>query len=73
MTIVTYVNNGLPVRASGDIRDAEPLVGLMSQFVENMDVTFPNGYPLPFELSDKDDQRIVNELINAHNEPPWDV
>ena len=64
------MNNGLPVYASGEIHAAEPDVGLMTPFVDNLEVTFPSGYAVPFELSDEDDQRLVNELVEAYNEPP---
>ena len=72
MTIETTIRNGLPVIASGEVRRAEPDVGIMSQFVEDLEVTFLSGHPVPFELSDEDDQRIVNELVAAYNEPPCD-
>ena len=73
MTIETTIWEGLPVFASGEVRRAEPDVGMMSQFVEDLEVTFLSGHPVPGELSDEDEQRIVNELVAAYNEPPWDV
>ena len=69
-TIETTINDGLPVFASGTVCGAEPDVGLMSQFVEDLEVCFLSGHPFPDDLSDDDDQRIVNELVEAHNEPP---
>ena len=69
-TIETTVDNGsAKVRACGDVYDPEPEVGLMSQYVENLEVTYLNGDPIGAELSDDDEERIVNELIEAHNEP----
>ena len=68
----TTIRNGLPVDASGIVRPAEPDVGIMSQFVEDLEVTFLSGHPVPGELSDEDDQRLVNELVRAYNEPPSD-
>ena len=70
--IRTTINNGLPVDASGDVFDPEPDVGLLGQYVDNLVVTFLSGYPIPFELTDEDDQRLVNELVSAYNEPPSD-
>ena len=49
---------------------AEPDVGIMTQFVEDLEVCFLSGHPVPGELSDEDDQRIVNKLVAAYNEPP---
>ena len=72
MTIETTINGGLAVLASGNVQRAEPDVGITAQFVEDLEVTFLNGYPIPFELSDDDDQRIVNKLVAAYNEPPCD-
>ena len=73
MTIETTINGGLPVIASGRICRAEPDVGIMSQFVEDLEVTFMSGHPVPGELSDEDDTRIVDELVAAYNEPPSDT
>ena len=72
MTIETTINGGLAVLASGRVQRAEPDVGIMSQFVEDLEVTFLNGYPIPFELTDEDDTRLVDELVAAYNEPPCD-
>ena len=72
MTIETTINGGLAVLARGNVCDAEPDVGLMEKFVDGLEVTFLNGYPVPFELTDKDDQRVVNELVAAYNESPCD-
>ena len=71
-TIATTIRNGLPVIARGRVCRAEPDVGIMSQFVEDLEVVFHSGYPVPGELSDEDDQRLVNELVSAYNEPPSD-
>ena len=68
MTIETTIKDGLPVYASGEVCSAEPDVGIMSQFVEDLEVVFRSGYPVPGELSDEDDQRIVNELVSAFND-----
>ena len=73
MTIETIIRNGLRVLVSGDVFDPEPDVGLPRQFVDNLKVTFLSGDEFPFELSDEDDQRLVDELVAAYNEPPWDV
>ena len=73
MTVETTIRNGLPVLASGEVRRAEPDVGIMSQFVEDLEVTFLSGHQVPGELSDEDDQRLVNELVSAYNEPPSDT
>lgn len=72
MTIETTIKGGLPVLASGEIRRAEPDVGIMSQFVEDLQITFLSGHPMVLELSDEDYQRIVNEIVTAYNEPPSD-
>ena len=50
--------------------DAEPDVGIMSQFVEDVEVTFLSGHPVPGELSDEDDHAACDELVAAYNEPP---
>ena len=70
--IETTIKDGLPVLASGEVQRPEPDVGIMSQFVEDLEVCFLSGHPVPFELSDEDDQRVVNEIVNAYNEPPCD-
>ena len=70
MTIETTIRNGLPVRASGNVCRAEPDVGIMSKFVEDLEVCFLSGHPVPYELSDEDDQRIVQELLEAYEAPP---
>ena len=44
-------------------------MGLMSLFVDDLQVNFLSGHRVPFELSNEDDQRLVNELIDAYNEP----
>ena len=68
MTIETYIRN-LPVFASGEVYPAEPNVGL-SSFVEDLTITLLNGDSVPGELSDEDEQRIVDLLVQAYNEPP---
>ena len=70
MTIETTIRNGLPVIVSGVVYRAEPDVGLMRPYVEGIEVMFMSGHPVPGELSDEDDQRLVNELVGAYNEPP---
>ena len=70
MTIYTTIRNGLPVLVSGEVRDAEPDVGLMTQYVEDFQIQFLSGDPITFEISDEDDQRLVDELVSAYNEPP---
>ena len=72
MTIETTIRGGLPVLASAEVHRAEPDVGVMGPYVEGIEVTFLSGHPIPFEISDKDDQRIADELVEAYNEPPWD-
>ena len=72
MTIETTINNGLPVEASGRVVRADATVGPPGWVVEDLEITFLSGYPIPFELSDEDDQRVVNELVAAYNEPPCD-
>ena len=59
LNLWTTIRNGLPVIASGRVCRAEPDVGIMSQFVEDLEVVFLSGHPVPGELSDEDDQRIV--------------
>ena len=71
MTIETTIRDGLPVLASGIVRRADSTVGPAGWVVEDLEVTFLSGHPIPFDLSDEDDQRIVNELVDAYNEPPW--
>ena len=67
--IETIIKDGLPVIARGEICRSEPDVGIMSEFVEDLEVCFLSGHPVPGDLSDEDDQRIVDELVNAYNEP----
>ena len=66
------IRNGFPVEVSGDVFDPEPDVGLPRQYVDNMEVRFMSGHPFPGELSDEDDQRVVNAIVAAYNEPPCD-
>ena len=75
MTIETIIRNGLPVLASGNYQrgfagtrwqPAEPAG------VEDLEVTFLSGHPVRFDLSDEDEQRLVDELVDAYNEPPCD-
>ena len=66
------IRNGLRVRASGDVFDPEPEVGLVTQYVDNMEVKFLSGHPVPFDLSDEDDQLVVNAIVDAYNESPCD-
>ena len=61
-----------PCSPAVEVRRAEPDVGIMSQFVEDLEVTFLSGHPVPCDLSDEDDQRIVNDHLCAYNEPPSD-
>ena len=70
MTIETTIKDGLPVLASGDVYSAEPDVGIMTQYVDGVYVTFLSGHEFTGELSGEDDQRLVNELVDAYNEPP---
>ena len=70
MTIETTIRDGLPVLASGRICRAEPDVGIMSQFVEDLEVCFLSGHPVPGELSDEEDRKLVQELLEAYDEPP---
>ena len=71
MTIETTIRGGLPVLASGVVYCAEPDVGL-GPHVEGIEVTFLSGHSFTGKLSDKDDQRLVDLLVEAYNEPPWD-
>ena len=79
MTIETTIKDGLPVIARGVVRPPERDVGIMGQFVEDLEIFFRGkrrpyacGRPFPHELSDEDDQRIVDELVSAYNEPSGD-
>ena len=72
MTIETTIRDGLPVIAGGDVYSPEPDVGIMTQYVDGVYVTFLSGHEFHGELSDEDDQRIVDELVAAYNEPPCD-
>ena len=47
MTIETTICNGFPVRVSGRVCSAEPDVGLMSQFVDDLQVNFLSGHRVP--------------------------
>ena len=68
MTIRSTINNGLPVDASGEFHPPEPDVGLPRRYVDNIVITFLSGHEFPGELSDEDDQRIVQELLEAYDE-----
>ena len=58
--------------ASGDVYPAEPDVGIMTQYVDGVYVTFLSGHEFHGELSEDDEQRIVDEPVEAHNDPPCD-
>ena len=70
--IETTIKDGLPVIASGEVQRAEPDVGLMGPFVEDLEVKFLSGHPVPFELSDEDEQHVINAIVEAYSEPPSD-
>ena len=72
MTIETTINGGLPVFASGDVYPAEPDVGIMTQYLDGVYVRFLSGHEFKGKISDKDEQRLVNLIVEAHNEPPCD-
>ena len=72
MEIETTIKDGLPVIARGEVQRPEPDVGIMSHYIEGIEVTFLSGHPVPFEISDKDDQRLADELLEAYDEPPCD-
>ena len=72
MTIETTINGGLPVFASGDVYSAEPDVGIMTQYVDGVYVRFLSGHEFPGKLSDLDEQRLINEIVDAYNEGPCD-
>ena len=68
--ILTTIRDGLPVYAFGEVYPPEPDVGLMTQYVDGVYITFLSGHEFHGELSDEDYQRIVNELVAAYNERP---
>ena len=70
MTIETTIRDGLPVIAGGDVYPPEPDVGIMTQYLDGVYVTFLSGHEFHGKLSDDDEQRIVDELVAAYNEPP---
>ena len=65
MTIETTIRNGLPVRARGDVFNPELDVGIMSQFVDEITITFLSGDEFTGELSDEDEQRIVERACGG--------
>ena len=71
-TIQTTILNGLPVEARGRVCRADPNVGPPGWVVEDLEMLFLSGHPVPYVLTDEEDQRLVNELVAAHNEPPCD-
>ena len=42
----------------------------MGRHVEGIEVCFLSGHPVPFELSDEDDRKVAQELLEAYDEPP---
>ena len=75
--IETTIKNGLPVIARGIVQSDDPTVELPGRFVEDLEIFFRHkrrpyacGRPFPHELSDEDEQRIVDEIVSAYNEPP---
>ena len=61
MTIETTIRNDLPVLVSAE---------LYGPFVEYLEIRLLNGDEFPGELSGEDEERIVDELVQACNEPP---
>ena len=61
MTIETTIEGDLRVIASCEVHEGR---------VEDLEITLLNGKPFPGELSDEDEQRIVDLLVEAYNEPP---
>ena len=57
-SIETYIKNGLPVRATGNVRAGDG--------VEDMEFTFMNGHPVLFKVSKEDTDRVEQELIDAY-------
>ena len=78
--IHTIINGGLPVIARGVVRSAGRDVGLMGPWVDEIEIFFRPPIRHPFHnatggryrgiLDDDDEQRIVDELVSAYNEPP---
>lgn len=70
MTIETTIRNGLPVLAIGALSRADSTVGPSGWVVDDLEVTFLSGHHIPFQLDEDDEERIVDELVQACNEPP---
>ena len=68
--ILTTIRDGLPVYAFGDVYPREPDVGIMTQYVDVVYVGFLSGHEFHGEISREDEQRIINEIVDAYNEPP---
>ena len=65
MTIATIINGGLPVLASSIVQRAEPDVGIMCDYVEDIEITFMSGHPFRGEISASDCERIAAEIAEV--------
>ncbi len=71
--IQTTIKGGLPVLAKGQFARAEPDVGMMHPWIEDLEFFWLSGEPLPKQMdeaiSEADLERVSTELLEAANQP----
>ena len=65
MTIETTVRGGLPVTASATVHRCSWHEYPGGDYIEDLEVRFLSGHDYPGAISDKDEDRISLEIIDA--------
>ena len=61
--IGTTIKGGLPVIAIGEIAGPEPDVGIFHYYIEDFRLEWFSGHEIKFAITDKEYDRICDELI----------
>ena len=62
------IKGGLPVVVRAWIGDAEPDVGIMYPYIDQLLVEFESGHPYPFDLSEEEYDRLGDEALERLQE-----
>ena len=66
--IDTTVKGGLPVTAQAIVHSCSYLEYPGANYLEQLEISFLNGYPFEMELSKADDDKVCEEIFAAFNE-----
>ena len=61
----TTIKGGLPVRATGTVISCHPMEYPGRRTIEDLEISWLNGYPYKEKLSDADSESVCEDLFEA--------